>query len=349
MKLEDKFFTAFFYPFLIAIFLSALIITLFISLFTNNNFDKITSQYILDLENKYSKRNINTVNVLVTSSLLKIQSSLNEQILFYQKTANKILNSTQPYELNNNNLICALDIDEDFCENNLEETATLAVWLLDSDTNEENLDLDDSKNDVKLQLIAYTNIIENIDASFEGIGRNISLVESQEDSIVRSCFLVDQAPCHQILDEIGIQSSFRRQIEEDFRIAVIGFWEQQTCVTLLPWDLHHRRQIVHQIPEIETGIFKVIAFNLDQVIQRGYSSDFTVCPPAPLAVGYLQGSVAFQAVAVISSHTDQFIRLVILEVGKDIQLLDFLDLLLGQSFCHLSISSFFFSTMRLMP
>ena len=172
MKLEDKFFTAFFYPFLIAIFLSALIITLFISLFTNNNFDKITSQYILDLENKYSKRNINTVNVLVTSSLLKIQSSLNEQILFYQKTANKILNSTQPYELNNNNLICALDIDEDFCENNLEETATLAVWLLDSDTNEENLDLDDSKNDVKLQLIAYTNIIENIDASFEATKPN---------------------------------------------------------------------------------------------------------------------------------------------------------------------------------
>ena len=172
MKLEDKFFTAFFYPFLIAIFLSALIITLFISLFTNNNFDKITSQYILDLENKYSKRNINTVNVLVTSSLLKIQSSLNEQILFYQKTANKILNSTQPYELNNNNLICALDIDEDFCENNLEETATLAVWLLDSDTNEENLDLDDSKNDVKLQLIAYTNIIENIAASFEATKPN---------------------------------------------------------------------------------------------------------------------------------------------------------------------------------
>ena len=90
MKLEDKFFRSFFYPFLVGIFLSMIIVTILLSKFTNDFFDMRTGKNIVDIEKKYSKININSMNALLTTTLLKIQASLNEQILFYQKLANRI-------------------------------------------------------------------------------------------------------------------------------------------------------------------------------------------------------------------------------------------------------------------
>ena len=57
MKLEEKFFNAFFYPFLVAILLSNLIITTLLGLFTNNNLLEKTYNNIINLEKK--KRKIN--------------------------------------------------------------------------------------------------------------------------------------------------------------------------------------------------------------------------------------------------------------------------------------------------
>ena len=92
MKLEDKFFHSFFYPFLIGVLLSMIIVTIFLTIFTNKYFDKRTGRNIVDLEKKYAEININSVISLLTTTLLKIQASLNEQILFYQKLANKAEN-----------------------------------------------------------------------------------------------------------------------------------------------------------------------------------------------------------------------------------------------------------------
>ena len=114
MKLEDKFFQSFFYPFLAGVLLSMLIVTIFLGVFTNNYFDKRTGINIVNLEKKYASMNINSINSLLTTTLLKIQASLNEQILFYQKLANKV-NNISNYTINSF-LKCAVDIEN--CDKN---------------------------------------------------------------------------------------------------------------------------------------------------------------------------------------------------------------------------------------
>ena len=165
MKLEDKFFREFFYPFLIGICLCMIVVILFLGFFTNNNLDRKTSQNIIKLEKNFSKTNINSVNVLLTISLLKLQSSLNEQILFYQNISNKLLKSKQLHELNTKYLECALNVDKEYCEKNKSKTSHMAVWILDTQTTE--LNLDDSKKEVKQQLTAFTHMMHNLDSTYE--------------------------------------------------------------------------------------------------------------------------------------------------------------------------------------
>ena len=157
MKLEDKFFNSFFYPFLVGVLLSMLIVTIFLAIFTNDFFDKRTGKNIVNLEKKYASMNINSINSLLTTTLLKIQASLNEQILFYQKLANRI-GDINNYEINKF-LKCVLDVDEEYIEKNKNELKYTGFWFKDNNTRESNLD-DNSPE--KLQLIVYSNIIQNV-------------------------------------------------------------------------------------------------------------------------------------------------------------------------------------------
>ena len=159
MKLEEKLFKSFFYPFLIGVFLSTLVITIYLGFFTNTHLDKRTKNNIINLQTKYSKVNINIINNLITTKLLELQSSLNELILVYQKTANDLLQSGKNPKLNNTFFKCALDIENSFCINNTKEAANMAYWLLDNETTENKIE---EKIDIKMQLIAYSKIIHNI-------------------------------------------------------------------------------------------------------------------------------------------------------------------------------------------
>ena len=69
------------------------------------------------------------------------------------------MKSNKNYEINNDLLKCLLKID-DFCSNMPEGTDRMALWLLDEMTTEEDLD---DKNEVKLQLISFGNILKNSD------------------------------------------------------------------------------------------------------------------------------------------------------------------------------------------
>ena len=166
MKLESKFFKLFFFPFLTGIILSTLIVTIFLGIFTNKYLDKRTSENIINLEKNYSKININSINILLSTSIEKLQIGMNELILFYQRMATELLNSKKDYEFNSTILKCILDLDDNYCLDNPEETTYTAVWMLDDETTEENLN-DISKKDVKNQLIAFNYIIPNIDTVLE--------------------------------------------------------------------------------------------------------------------------------------------------------------------------------------
>ena len=169
MKLEDKFIKAFFYQFLICIILSSVIVTIFLALFTNNNIDKRTKEYIINLEKKYTKKIIEQINIFISTKFLLFQASLNEMIIAYQNEANKLLMSNEDKELNNEYLKCLLNIDYN-CYDELEKYTFKAFWLLDETTTETELD---DKKEVKQQLIAYSHIIPNVNSALEATLPNV--------------------------------------------------------------------------------------------------------------------------------------------------------------------------------
>ena len=90
MKLENKFLSAFFYPFLIGIILSIIIVAFIIYRYSNNYLDKKSAEDIYTLEKKFATININSINVLLSNALLKVQVGLHEQLTFYENIAFQI-------------------------------------------------------------------------------------------------------------------------------------------------------------------------------------------------------------------------------------------------------------------
>jgi len=172
MELKDIFFKSFFYPFLVGIFLSTLVITLTLGIFTNNYYDKRTRKNIIDLEKKYSEIMIKSINTMITTFISRLQISLNEQIVSYKKIANDLLEDENSHTLQSDYFVSAVTAEEDFCDEYYFDTEFMGVWIYDKYTTNENLD--DSKKDLKLQLTAYSNIISNLDSILEVTWRDAS-------------------------------------------------------------------------------------------------------------------------------------------------------------------------------
>ena len=166
MKLEKIFFRSFFYPFLIGVLMSMITVIFFIAKFTQNYIDKRTGKNVFDLEKKYAKININSVNKILTTSLLKIQMSLNEQILFYLKLGNRIKDLTS-FKINDY-LKCLLELDDEYLTKNLKKLKYVGFWFIDNNTTAESLQ-DDSW--AKLQLITFSNIIQNVYTTLEATNK----------------------------------------------------------------------------------------------------------------------------------------------------------------------------------
>ena len=139
-----------------------IVVTIFLVIFTNNYYDKRTAKNIFELEKKYSKININSINTLVSTTLLKIQASLNEQIIFYQKLANKT-NEIYNYEVNEY-FRCLIDLDEEFLKKNEDRLKYMGFWFIDNKTNMNDLKKNEANNTniALLQIISFSNILQNI-------------------------------------------------------------------------------------------------------------------------------------------------------------------------------------------
>ena len=175
MKLENKFFNSFFYPFLIGIFLSTIIVTIFLGIFTNSFYDEKTLENIFDLETKFSKINIKSVNVILTSILQKNQASMNEQILLYQKIANITINTDlENLKLNEDKLKCLYDLTDEYLENNKDILDYLAYWYIN-----DKIKSFDNVTDIraKKQIISFGNIILNLYATLAASSRAESIFE----------------------------------------------------------------------------------------------------------------------------------------------------------------------------
>ena len=153
MELESKFFQSFFYPFLIGIILSMISIILFSIIFTNNYIDKKTSLNLIELERNNAKVNLNTIKISLSTFLLKIQASINEIIISYQKAAKAILlNPNLSKNLDDKYLKCALDLNDTEISQDINKLNYMAYWFLDKGINKEKL----KDNSIeKKQLIAF--------------------------------------------------------------------------------------------------------------------------------------------------------------------------------------------------
>ena len=142
--------------------MSMITVTYFLSKYTQNYIDKRTGKNVVDLEKEYAKININSVNKILTTSLLKIQMSLNEQILYYQKLANRTKDLTS--QKINDYLKCLLDIDDEYILKNRNKFKYEGFWFIDNNTTYESLQ---DNSITKLQLIIFSNIIQNVYTTLE--------------------------------------------------------------------------------------------------------------------------------------------------------------------------------------
>jgi len=164
MKLLQHFYSSFFYIFLIGIILNFISIIIFSIFFTNKYIDKITGENIIQLEKNISKVNLNSINVIITTSLLKIQSSLNELITAYQKNSRIIKEGKNiNYNISNKFFKGLLDLTPEFLEQNLDNLEYIAYWVIDEYTNETNLKTNSIE---EKQIYAFSNIIRNLFSTF---------------------------------------------------------------------------------------------------------------------------------------------------------------------------------------
>ena len=164
MKLFQHFYSSFFYIFLIGIILNFISIIIFSIFFTNKYIDKITGENIIELEKNISKVNLNSINVIITTSLAKIQSSLNELITAYQKNARIIKEGKNiNYNISNKFFKGLLDLTPEFLEQNLDNLEYIAYWVIDEYTNETNLKANSIE---EKQIYAFSNIIRNLFSTF---------------------------------------------------------------------------------------------------------------------------------------------------------------------------------------
>ena len=126
--------------------------------------DKITGENIIEMENKFSQVNLKSIHSLICSSLLKLQGSLNEQIIAYQNEAYKLKKSNNiKIELNNNFFKSIFDLTPTFLNENLNNMDYIAYWVLDKNITEDKI----TPNSIEQkQIYSFINVVPHLYTTF---------------------------------------------------------------------------------------------------------------------------------------------------------------------------------------
>ena len=168
MKFEDQFFHSFFYPFIAGVILSAAMVLLSSIIFTNNYIDKGTGDNLIDLEKKYSKVNLYSVNIIISTQLLKIQAGLNEMINYYRNLATAIKqNISLVYKIDDKDFISSVDLfhNNSYIEENKERLGYKGFWFLDSEKNLTKIK-EENNTEILGQLKAFSSMLPNLFSAF---------------------------------------------------------------------------------------------------------------------------------------------------------------------------------------
>ena len=153
MKLEDKFFKAFFYPFLIGIMISIIIVAVILSYYSNDYLDKKSAQDIYTMEKKYATININSVNILLSNAILKIEVGLHEQLSFYKTIASKITDRSKSSI--GQDVYNILSIKDKELNERIEYAS---VWFVDRNTSE----VTDKESNLYQQISIFSQLTQSL-------------------------------------------------------------------------------------------------------------------------------------------------------------------------------------------
>ena len=153
MKLENKFFNAFFYPFLIGIMISIIIVAVILSYYSNDYLDKKSAQDIYTMEKKYATININSVNILLSNAILKIQVGLHEQLSFYETIASKITDRSKSSI--GQDVHCILKVKDKELNERIEYAS---VWFVDRNTSE----VTDKESNLYQQISIFSQLTQSL-------------------------------------------------------------------------------------------------------------------------------------------------------------------------------------------
>ena len=168
MKLEDKFFNVFFYPYFIGVIISITFVIIIISHFSKGYLDERTGNLTYDLETKYAQINIYSANVIITNIFLKIQLVLQEQLNFFElasKTFNSSTDLNKEKEIKDVHSIYE-DPESPSILNRLEYAS---MWFVDPDTKYPN-----ASDILYKQLFVFSLITQSMYANLNSMKREIS-------------------------------------------------------------------------------------------------------------------------------------------------------------------------------
>jgi len=159
MKLENKFLSAFFYPFLIGIILSIIIVAFIIYYYSNGYLGKKTAEDIYTLEKKYATININSINVLLSNALLKVQVGLHEQLTFYENIASQIDSENMRLQNSiNSDVRSVIELLDNPILNPAREYY-YSIWFVDKNLTENKLV---KKDNLYQQLAVYSQLTQSL-------------------------------------------------------------------------------------------------------------------------------------------------------------------------------------------
>ena len=178
MRLEDKFFNSFFYLFLIGITFSIVIVITILFYFSDNFLDERTASEVFHLEDRYAKSKINSMNILLTNLVVKLQVVLQEQVTLYQDIAKTLVNLTNDLNLDDIDVYNVYELKEKINSNDNEFMKRLeyaSLWLIDTEIK----DISQLTLEIKKQIYSFSLMTQSL----------LSVVNSNND-ILKSIFLI---------------------------------------------------------------------------------------------------------------------------------------------------------------
>ena len=160
MQLESIFVKYFFFPFILISIISILLVSMSLNHFIRYHRDIITSNDMLEIEEKYATTILNNVNLIVTDSFVKLIYNFHQIINTYQTIANKI-NENQTLDYTILKYLISFNKSQNFNELTEEESYLYLSWFVDQYTTEKNL-TSDNKTNLFNQLSIISHIIKSL-------------------------------------------------------------------------------------------------------------------------------------------------------------------------------------------